>query len=150
MIAHWPKGITKPGSLNRDPCHLIDLLPTWMELAGARHPGQSKQAEIPPLEGVSLSPTFHGKPVERTDPLFFEFGSGNAVRDGNWKLVRSRGQAWELYDLESDRTETRNLAEELPDRVNVMAKGWNDWFKRCTGKQYPKKGNDRKDRPNHE
>jgi arylsulfatase len=99
---------------------------------------------IPPLEGVSLSPTFDGRPVQRADPLFFEFGSGNAVREANWKLVRSRGQPLELYDLESDRTETRNLAEEQPDRVNAMAKGWDDWFKRCTGQQYPTKGKRRK------
>lgn len=136
MIAHWPDGITVPDTINREPCHLIDLLPTWMELANATHPGESQESEIPPIEGISLSPTFVGKTLQRSAPLFFEFGSGNAVHDGPWKLVRSRGQAWELYNLASDRTETKNLAAKQSERVAEMSAQWNAWFTRCTGREY--------------
>ena len=136
MIAHWPEGIENPGRICRDPCHLIDLLPTWMELAGASHPGESKKEDIPPVEGVSLVPTFAGQSPERKAPLFFEWGSGKAVRDGKWKIVRTRNEDWELYDLENDRTETGNLAGEHPERVAKMAEAWNAWYERCTGKPY--------------
>ena len=112
-----------------------------MELAAAKHPGESKQKDIPPLEGVSLVPTFRGEAIKRDAPLFFEFGSGNAVHDGNWKLVRSRNSPCELYDLASDRTETKDLATAQPERAAKMAGQWDAWFKRCTGKAYVTKSN---------
>ncbi|MEM9479098.1 MAG: arylsulfatase [Verrucomicrobiota bacterium] len=137
MIAHWPAGITARGSFYREPCHLIDLLPTWMEIAGASHPGDSKEADIPAVEGISLVPTFAGEKIERETPLFFEWGSGNAVRDGKWKLVRLHSRKnWELYDLVADRSETVNLAEEYPERVEEMSAAWHAWFERCTGEPY--------------
>lgn len=137
MIAHWPKGISKPGSICREPCHLIDLLPTWMELANAPFPGESKQTDIPPLEGVSLAPTFRGEAIKRSAPLFFEFGTGNAVRDGNWKLIRQGKSApWELYDMAANRTETKDLAGQQPERVQEMTAEWEAWYKRCTEQDY--------------
>ncbi len=143
MVVHWPKGIAESmrGEVYRQPCHLIDLLPTWMELAGksATYPSESKQTNIPPLDGISLAPSFVGKSIERRKPLYFEFGSGKAVRDGNWKLVRSRTNAWELYDLSQDRTETNNLASTQPDRVKQMEQSWHDWYKDCTGKEWASK-----------
>jgi arylsulfatase len=138
MIAHWPRGIQATGSIYREPCHLMDLLPTWIELAGASHPGGSTQSAIPPLEGISLTPSFRGAPLTRNEPLFFEFGSGKAVRHGRWKLVRTRDAPWELYDLETDRTETNDLAAEHPDRVSGLSAAWLIWYKRCTGKDDPK------------
>ena len=137
MIAHWPNGITKAGTICRESCHLIDLLPTWMELAGASHPGESTQSDIPPIEGVSIVPSFRGKVLRRKSPLFFEFGSGNAVRDGQWKLVRTRKSRWELYRFDADRTEENDVAAEHPERAEAMAAQWEAWFRRCTGKSYP-------------
>lgn len=136
MIAHWPGGIRNGGRICREPCHLIDLLPTWAELAGAVHPGESPESGIPPMEGVSIVPTFAGKSTRREAPLFFEFGSGNAVHHGKWKVVRSRNSPWELYDIESDRTETRNLAASHPDLVGELASRWEGWYLRCTGRGY--------------
>jgi arylsulfatase len=136
MIAHWPKGIKKPGSICRETCHLIDLLPTWMELSGASFPGESTQAEIPPLEGLSLTPTFRGEPIKRNTPLFFEFGPGTAIRDGEWKLVRLGKTPWELYDMSADRTETKDLAAQFPERVGEMTSKWEAWYRRCTGHDY--------------
>ena len=137
MIAHWPRGIPTRGAICRERCHLIDLLPTWMELAGpaAKHPGESKEADIPPLDGVSLAPTFSGKPIGRKAPLFNQWGSGKAMIDGNWKLVRKKKSAWELYDLAADRTETNDLASANPDRVKSMERAWNVWYKACTGRE---------------
>jgi arylsulfatase len=143
MIVHWPKGIAESmrGGIYREPCHLIDLLPTWMELAGksARYPGRSEQTNIPPLDGISLVPSFASESLGREKALYFEFGSGKAVRDGRWKLVRSRLNAWELYDLSQDRTETKNLASAHPQRAKRMEQDWYEWYKDCTGKAWESK-----------
>ncbi len=137
MIVHWPKGITRPGSICRDPFHLIDLLPTWMELSGATFPGESLQSDIAQPEGVSLVPTFRGESVQRDSPLFFEFGVGAAVRDKDWKLVRAGKSPWELYNLRDDRSELNNLAERFPERVESMRAQWDAWMQRCSGPAHP-------------
>jgi arylsulfatase len=71
----------------------------------------------------------------RDEPLYWQYGSGSAIRDGKWKLVRARS-TWELYDMSVDRTETNDLAVKYPDRVEQMGKQWNAWYKDCTGSEY--------------
>lgn len=127
MIAHWPAGIRLPmNSISRQPCHLIDLVPTFMELAGkkAKYPSGLKQ-----LDGISLKPTFEGKKLNRGKPLFFQYGGWKVVREKNWKLVQRQSDAWQLYDLGNDRTETRNVASLFPERVVKMKKSWENWSK---------------------
>jgi arylsulfatase len=135
MIAHWPKGITAKGSINTTPCHLVDLLPTWMELAGdkANYPGDSKQSAIPPIDGVSIARTFNGETLKREKPMFFQYGSGRAVRHGDWKLVRMKSADWELYNISTDRTEMNNLAAEQPERVAAMTKLFDSWAAETSG-----------------
>ena len=143
MIAHWPVGISQEseGSFYRDPCHLIDLLPTWMELAGdnATLPGESSEPDLSPLDGISLIPSFSGDSLDREDPLFFAYGSGKAMRDGNWKLVVKGDGPWELHDLDLDRAETKDLASQNPERVAAMEKAWQNWYRECTGKTFSPK-----------
>jgi arylsulfatase A-like enzyme len=125
MIAHWPQGIkTRPGAICRETCHLVDLVPTFMEMAGekARYP-----EKLPPLDGISLTPTFQGSMLQREKPLFFQYGSWQVIRDGQWKLVQRQSDPWQLYNLAEDRTETRNLASIMPERVGQMKTRWQEW-----------------------
>ena len=125
MIAHWPAGIKiSKHSISRDPCHLIDFVPTFMELAGgeAKYPG-----ELPKLDGISIIPTFSGKKLQRDKPLFFQYGSWQVIREHQWKLVQHKKGPWQLYDLSRDRTETQNLVAHFPERVSQMKKSWEDW-----------------------
>jgi arylsulfatase A-like enzyme len=125
MIAHWPAGIKiSKHSISRDPCHLIDFVPTFMELAGgeAKYPG-----ELPKLDGISIIPTFSGKKLQRDEPLFFQYGSWQVIREHQWKLVQHKKDPWQLYDLSRDRTETQNLVAQFPERVSQMKKSWEDW-----------------------
>ena len=125
MIAHWPEGIKLPiNTISRSPCHLIDFVPTFMELAGeeAKYP-----SELPGLDGISIVPTFSGKKLIRTNPLFFQYGSWQAIRENQWKLVQRKQEPWQLYDLDQDRTETRDLAGESSERVKNMKKSWDGW-----------------------
>ena len=135
MIAHWPDGIKlPPNSICREPCHLIDFVPTFMELAGdgARYP-----KHLPRLDGVSLVSTFSGEKIEREDPLFFQYGSWQVLREDSWKLVQRKNDPWQLYDLSRDRTETRNLASEFPERVLQMKTRWGELAKTVGLKMKP-------------
>ncbi len=110
-------------------------MPTVLAVSGAQYPGASKQAKIPPLDGVSLLPAFKGEPIARTKPLFFQFGRGSAVRNGPRKLVRM-GATWELYDLAADRNELRDLAAKRPELVKQMNAAWLAWWKESTGSEW--------------
>ncbi|PHR95022.1 MAG: arylsulfatase [Blastopirellula sp.] len=134
MIAHWPNGIKQKGSFFRETCHLIDIMPTCIELAGAAYPGESPTPHVKPPDGVSIQPSFTGKSLNRSKPLFWEFGGGAATQQGDMKLVRKK--TWELYDLSKDRTETVNLAGKLPKHAAHMEAQWHAWFKECTGMNY--------------
>jgi len=136
LIVHWPAAIKPQTGWYREPAHLIDIMPTVVVVSGAEYPGASKEANIPPMDGVSLLPAFKGEAIARPKPLFFQFGHGSAMRDGQWKLVRSDGDAWELYDMTADRTETRNLAAKFPELVKKMDAQWLAWWKDCTGSEW--------------
>jgi len=125
LIAHWPKGIQQPeNAICREPCHLIDFVPTFMELAGSH---ASYPASLPSPDGISLVPTFTGKPLNREDPLFFQYGSWQSIRQGDWKLVQRAREPWELYNIAKDRTETQNLALKYPERIQKMEALWEKW-----------------------
>lgn len=127
LIAHWPAGLgTRPGAQSDEPGHVVDLMPTLLELAGASHPQTRGGRPSRELRGESLVPVLRGGGRER-GPIFWEHQGNRAVRDGRWKLVsRWRGD-WELYDMVADRTELRNLAAEQPERVLQLAVLYEDW-----------------------
>ncbi len=124
-VAHWPAGLkTKPGAINDTPAHLVDLLPTVADLAGASIPKEFPGREPTPLAGVSLAPILAGRALPQRPPLHFLYQNDRALRDGDWKLVSFRGGPWELYHIADDRTELHNLAAAQPDRVKRMATEW--------------------------
>ena len=134
LIVHWPRGIKEKNEIRNQVSHLIDLMPTCVEVAGAEYPKAFGGESIRPMEGTSLVPAFAGRPLER-GPLFWEHEGNRAVRDGKWKLVAKRPAGgltpnWELYDIEEDRSELHNLAAENRQRVAEMARLWADYAKR--------------------
>lgn len=132
LIAHWPKGIEaqRKGVLESQPCHLIDIMATCVELSGAEYPPSFSGKTIQPREGVSLVPAFAGKSIDRQKPLYWEHEGNRAIREGDWKLVSKHPGGWELYDMAVDRTEMHNLASSHPDRVKKMSKQWESWSDR--------------------
>ena len=130
MIARWP-GVIKPDTITHQVGHVVDFMPTLIELAGRRYPKTVRGKRILPVEGKSLVPILRGHDRQGHQTLcWFLFGN-RAVRQGKWKLVWGRTAAkWELYDMEADRTETNNLAERLPQRVEQMSTAWHQWAKR--------------------
>lgn len=133
LIAHWPNGIKARGELRQQPGHLVDIMPTCVELAGAKYPG----APIQPMEGRSLVPAFANQPIER-HALYWEHEGNAAIRTGDWKLVRvGRNGRWELYNLKTDRTELHNVATGNPDIVSTLSADWDAWATRAQVKPYP-------------
>ena len=131
FIVHWPAGMKAKNEIHTQIGHLIDLMPTLLEVAGASYPAERNGVKIQPMEGRSLVPAFANQPVVRAAPLFFEHDGSRAVRDGRWKLVSLVGDAWELYDMEADPAEMHNLITQLPDQAHTMMAAWNAWAKRC-------------------
>ena len=124
-IAHWPAGIKRePGSTVHAPAHLVDVLPTLAEIAGADVPKTYPGREPTPLAGVSLAPLLRGEDMKARPPIHLLYGQDRALRDGPWKLVSFRSQPWELYHIDDDRTELHNVAGKHPETVARMAKEW--------------------------
>ena len=132
LIAHWPAGISAAGELRDQPGHLIDFMPTFVELAGAAYPTEYAGAEIQPMEGVSLAPVFAAdRPLDR-DAIYVEHEGSRAVMDGAWKAVARGGTGpWELYDTRLDRTETRDLATRQPGELARLTAMWEEWANRA-------------------
>ena len=132
LIAHWPAGIGRErhNRLDPTPSHLIDIMATFVDIAGAAYPQEHRGNRIQPMEGVSLAPAFTGKPVTRPQPLFWEHEGHRAIRSGEWKLVAKQPGPWELYNLTTDRTEMNDLAARHPDRVAEMTAQWQAWAQR--------------------
>jgi arylsulfatase A-like enzyme len=144
LIVHWPTGIAARGERRAQPGHVIDLMPTLVEVGGATYPAEFKSKAILPMEGRSLVPAFENKPIER-DALFWEHEGNAAVRVGDMKLVRlGRKGAWELYDLKSDRTELHDLSAEMPAKASELAAKWDAWAERAHVKPYPEAGAEKK------
>ncbi|MBL8864735.1 MAG: arylsulfatase [Planctomycetia bacterium] len=122
FVAHWPKGIAAKGELRTTPVHVVDFVPTVLELAaGKAEPG----AGAPAFAGRSLAPAFaKDVPVSRPS-LWWQHEGNRAYRVGDWKIVAAGKDApWELYDMKVDPTETTNLAEKQPEKTKELAAAW--------------------------
>ncbi|MFB6098182.1 MAG: arylsulfatase, partial [Salinibacter sp.] len=132
FVARWP-GEIEPGTLSHEVGHVMDILPTCLDVAGVEYPEQWGGASIQDYEGQSLRPAFEGKTWAEERTLMWEHVGNRAVRKGDWKLVSSTRftpGTWELYDMQADRTETQNLIEQYPDKAAELEADWQRWADR--------------------
>ncbi|EAQ48502.1 MULTISPECIES: arylsulfatase [Leeuwenhoekiella] len=131
FIVHWPAGIKEQGIVKSQAAHIIDIMPTLLELSGATYPEEFNGNTIDPYMGESMVSAFTNTeeaPINET--LFWEHFGAAALRQGDWKLVKLDGNAdWELYNLKEDRTEMNNLAAKYPERLKAMQEEWNTMAK---------------------
>lgn len=123
LIVHWPAGIESRGALRHTPAHLVDIVPTLLELAGAP---SILPATAPAFAGRSLVPAFATDVTLPRDPLYFHHDRNRALRIGDWKIVTRRPATneWALYHLAIDRAEQSDLAGREPERLRAMAAEW--------------------------
>lgn len=152
MIAYWPRVIKDGGEITHQVGHIMDIMATCIDITGAQYPSDYNGQMVQALEGKSLMPIFQGTKRQGHEVLYWQFSSSLVVRKGNWKLVHSHPnpragidyfnerdeskqkdhehRRWELYDMESDRTEQKDLAKKHPELVKQMAQAYNEWNKR--------------------
>lgn len=131
LIVHWPAGIPSKGELRHPVGHVIDLMPTLVEVSGAAYPETSDGKDIKPMEGTSLVPSFKSNAELPDRDLFWEHLGKKAVRRGDWKAVASKKGPWELYDLKTDPTEINDLAAKEPKKTAELKALWQAWAVRC-------------------
>ena len=125
LIVQWPKGIAAKGELRRTPGHLVDVVPTLLELAGGAAPTEWAGKPCPPAPGISLVPLFTRDGSVAHDNLWWQHEGNRALRAGDIKIVAAGKDApWELYNLRTDRAEAYNLADTMPDKVKELAAQW--------------------------
>jgi arylsulfatase A-like enzyme len=124
FIVHWPAGIRDRGALRHTPAHFIDFVPTVLEMAGIRKPGEWNGKPIPPAPGHSLMPALAKDVAIPRDCLWWLHDGHRAILAGDWKLVAAKDDPWELYDLRSDRAEQHNLAHTMSDKARELEALW--------------------------
>lgn len=130
LIACWPAGIAARGELRHHPAQLPDIMATLADLAGAEYPETFQGHDIRPCEGFSMVPMLAADVPNGREALYWEHEGNAAVRRGCWKLVRDYPAAWELYDIEQDRAETKDLAGQRPEIVRELDALWRHWADR--------------------
>ncbi len=125
LIVHWPAGGVSTGAIIHAPFQLVDVVPTVLAATGAAYPPRSRE-QAHPLEGQSMLPVMRGEAFTLA-PLYWEHTGNAAIRVGDWKLVREYDRPWELYDIASDRAESRDLAAERPDLAAELTEAWERW-----------------------
>lgn len=136
FVACWPAVIKPTERPVSAVAHEVDLMPTFLEVAGAVYPSKVAAGSIPAPAGQTLLPVFTGHTHSRA-PIFWEHEGNKAVRDGQWKLVSRFPDGWELFDMEADRTELHDLAAAQPARAKAMGDMWNAWAARCGVQPWP-------------
>ena len=126
---HWPAGKLNNGAIVRAPSQLTDVLPTILEATQVPYPDNYKERAVPKYEGCSLLSALRGD-TPTDHPLFWEHTGNAAIRQGRWKLVREYPQPWELYDMDTDRAETKDLAAVSPQIVRELVAQWQAWAER--------------------
>ncbi|MDZ4289151.1 MAG: arylsulfatase [Prosthecobacter sp.] len=124
LIVHWPQGISAHGELRHTPAHLIDIVPTILEITGTKKPELWNGNRIPAAPGKSLVQAFAKDVTIDRDSLWWLHDDHRAVRVGDWKLVAAKGDPWELYNVGSDRAEQHNLAMQYPEKVKELELRW--------------------------
>ena len=143
LVVHWPAGIPARGELRQTPAHVIDIVPTILDIVGIEKPQQWEGEAIPPAPGRSLRAAF-GQDVTIARDLLWWLHEGNrAIRVGDWKLVAAKNDPWELYDLSGDRAESHDLAQEQPAKAQELEALWKDQleaFSRLAAQTAPQPG----------
>ncbi|WP_129668545.1 arylsulfatase [Phytoactinopolyspora endophytica] len=134
FIVHWPHGLHEAGTIRHAAHQLPDVIATILDATDVDYPRDYLGRDVLPPEGTSMLHTWdnmRGTPKSE-HTLCWEHLGHAAVRQGRWKLVRAHPDDWELYDLNTDRTELHDQALDHPQIVTQLATAYQTWAKRCS------------------
>ncbi|NYI75971.1 sulfatase-like hydrolase/transferase [Nocardioides panzhihuensis] len=135
LVIHWPKGIEAKGEIRHQYHHVTDIVPTILELAGLEMPEVYRGVEQAPLAGVSMKYSFDAAdaPTQKKRQFYSMSGTRGLWQDG-WKVaathppITGKGHfdedEWELYHVDEDRAESKNLADQHPEKVQELVAAW--------------------------
>ena len=125
-IAYWPKGIKKKGIIHTELLHMVDLMPTILDVTKYDENNNEPSNDY---AGQSFSSLFKGKKIKRKSPLYFQFMDNRAIRTKKWSLVEVDGSGWELYNIKKDPLETNDLSKTPNKKLNKLDSNWLKWWK---------------------
>jgi arylsulfatase A-like enzyme len=140
-IVHWPSKIEEKGGVRSQFCHVIDIAPTVLEVAGIPEPSTVNGVTQSPYEGTSMAYSFNAPDEpERHELQYFEMMGNRGIYHKGWsavtchrkpwliasgtQMVAFDDDQWELYDGSSDYSQARDLAKEMPDRLHELQRLW--------------------------
>ena len=136
LVISWPKGIKARGEVRNQYHHAVDIVPTILEICGLEMPKVYKGVEQYPLSGVSMRYTFDATPDAPTQKQrqYYAMLGTRAIWEDGWKAVALHApitgkghfdqDQWELYHVDVDRAESKNLAKEYPEKLQALIKAW--------------------------
>jgi arylsulfatase A-like enzyme len=136
LVITWPKGIKARGEIRNQYHHAVDIVPTLLDICGLEMPAVYKGVVQYPLSGVSMRYTFDAAPDAPTQKhrQYYAMLGTRAIWEDGWKAVAvhaplsSKGNLdkdeWELYHVDVDRAESKNLAKENPEKLEALKKDW--------------------------
>ncbi len=138
-IVHWPRGIKAKGEIRSQFCHVIDVAPTVLEVAGLPEPTIVNSVQQAPMEGISMAYSFDdAKAAERHNLQYFEMFCNRGIYYEGWSAVTRHStpwmltaelpafddDVWELYDISKDWTQAHDLAREMPEKLHELQRLW--------------------------
>jgi len=136
LIISWPKGIKARGEVRNQYHHSTDIVPTMLEIAGLEMPKVYRGVEQYALSGVSMRYTFDAKPDDptRKKRQYYAMLGTRGIWEDGWLAaalhapLTGRGHfdqdVWQLYHVDADRSESKDLAKENPDKLQALIKAW--------------------------
>jgi len=139
-IVHWPNGIKAKGEIRAQFHHVIDIAPTILEAAGLPEPVSVNGVQQRPIEGVSLLYSFDdAKAAERHETQYFEMFGNRGIYHKGWTAVTKHAtpwvlvgrktvplddDVWELYDTSKDWSQAKDLAKQMPEKLQELQRLW--------------------------
>jgi arylsulfatase A-like enzyme len=136
LVISWPKGIKARGEIRNQYHHAVDIVPTILEICGIDMPKVYRGVDQYPLSGVSMKYSFDAKPDAPTQKQvqFYSMLGTRAIWQNGWKAVAVHSpltdkgnfdkDKWELYHVDVDRSESKDLAKENPEKLEQLKKEW--------------------------